>query len=278
VTNPYVDYAAYDETTREVHALLVRALAERPPSSSAGTLRGVGLGERLTVYVESATSEADVRDALVAMGVGDVRLAGLGLDVVVTGTVETTAPRIRPAPGGSSVSNVRGSGGTFGCLVKGLSGRWAGVLQVLGNNHVLARNNAAPVGEAVVQPAIDAGGAPADQIATLAQWVPLFFQGSGRTNYMDAATAAADPRLVTPQVLGIAGVSSDTVLAYVGQPVQKSGAVSGLRTSGVLAIRRRCGRTSRTSSWPARWTCCSRRPATREPFSGRPRTPRGRWR
>jgi len=236
MTNPHVDYSAYDEATREVHGLLVRALATRPPSSAAANVRGVGLAERLTVYVATATSEADVREALVAeLAVDEGRLHGVGLDVVVAGTVEVTAPRIRPAPGGSSVSNVHGSGGTFGCLTTGLSGPWRGVLQVLGNNHVLARNNAGSVGESVVQPAIDSGGTPADEIATLAQWVPLFFDGSGRTNYMDAATAAAGP-LVTPQVLGIPGVSSDTALAYVGQPVQKSGAVSGLRTAAVLAI------------------------------------------
>jgi hypothetical protein len=234
--NPHVDYSAYDATTREVHAHLVDAIAARPPSSAPANVRGVGLGERLTVYVESPTPEADVREALVSeLGVDEAQLAGLRLDVVVIGTVETTAPRIRPAPGGSSVSNVRGSGGTFGCLVTGLSGPWRGVPQILGNNHVLARANEGAVGDPVVQPAIDSGGTPGDEIATLAQWVPLWFEGSERKNYMDAATAAAEP-LVTPQVLGIPGVSSDTVLAYVGQPVQKSGAVSGLRTATVLAI------------------------------------------
>lgn len=233
----YVDYSAYDEATRHVHALMKSELAHITPSTATSTIRGVGFGKGLLVFVSSETSEDDVRREMTSQfGVPPSLLASIPLEVVVSGAPFTTAQRYRPVPGGCSGSNLYGQAGTLGCLTVGLSGTWNDELQILGNNHVLARNNAGQVGDPVVQPGVGQGGGPNDQVATLAQWVPLFFEGSGRTNYMDAATAwVSDQTLVTPQILDIAATTGNSELAYVGQGVQKSGAVSGLRSAAVLA-------------------------------------------
>ncbi len=101
------------------------------------------------------------------------------VDVVETGFFYASAftARERPAPSGISVGNANSpSAGTLGCLVLDNTD---GSLNILSNNHVLARHNAAAVGESIVQPGIfDGGSNPADQIATLNRFVTINATGS----------------------------------------------------------------------------------------------------
>lgn len=91
----------------------------------------------------------------------------------------------RPLLIGSSIGHVRGTAGTLGCFVQ-LDG--ADRLHVLSNNHVLADENRARIGDEILHPGpADSGMSPRDRIATLSGFEPLSNVGS---NLIDAAVAA----------------------------------------------------------------------------------------
>ncbi|MEZ4700227.1 MAG: hypothetical protein R2834_07860 [Rhodothermales bacterium] len=98
-------------------------------------------------------------------------------DVIETGIIRALADRTtryRPAPGGSSIGHIDITAGTLGCLV-----RKNGQTFILSNNHVLANSNAAVVGDPILQPGpFDGGRFPQDQIATLAEFIPISFPGA----------------------------------------------------------------------------------------------------
>ena len=116
-------------------------------------------------------------------------------DVVSIGKVRALAHtgRFRPAPGGVSIGHVDITAGTLGCLV-----RRGGETFILSNNHVLANSNNARVGDPIVQPGpLDGGRMPQDQIATLADFVPIQFPdrpgggscASGSAAFLNATSA-----------------------------------------------------------------------------------------
>ncbi|MCA9619714.1 MAG: hypothetical protein KC731_11830 [Myxococcales bacterium] len=119
------------------------------------------------------------------------------IDVVQTGFVYPLAftAMERPAPSGISVGNVNeASAGTLGCLVVD---NVDGSLNILSNNHVLARSNAASAGETIVQPGVFDGGSAADAIATLNRFVMLNATG----NTVDGAIArVTDPSQVVNEM------------------------------------------------------------------------------
>ena len=109
------------------------------------------------------------------------------VDVVETGSISTLAftARERPAPSGISIGHSASTGGTLGCLVVDETD---GSLCILSNNHVLANENAAAIGDAILQPgSLDGGRSPADDIARLKRFAPLAADG----NIVDAAIAQA---------------------------------------------------------------------------------------
>jgi hypothetical protein len=99
---------------------------------------------------------------------------GVRTDVVETGVLRALQgpkDRWRPVvPPGVSIGHYRISAGTFGCLV----GRGDKVF-ILSNNHVLADLNKGEEGDPILQPGSADGGTMEDQIATLAEFVPLDF-------------------------------------------------------------------------------------------------------
>jgi hypothetical protein len=126
-------------------------------------------------------------------------------------------------------------GGTLGCLVQNA----AGDLFILSNNHVLTRSNRATIGEGVVQPGlIDVGCAMilADVVADLSDFVPLDF-GGGITA-ADAAIAQVRAGAVdtSGSILNVGPLSPNTVGAFIGQNVKKSGRTTGLTFGQVGAI------------------------------------------
>lgn len=82
----------------------------------------------------------------------------------------TPRDKWRPAPGGVSIGHVDITAGTLGCLV--IRG---GELFVLSNNHVLADINRGRIGDPIIQPGRYDGGTPADEIASLADFIPIRF-------------------------------------------------------------------------------------------------------
>lgn len=131
----------------------------------------------------------------------------------------------RPVRIGCSVAHFKVTAGTVGAFVESKS-RSA---MVLSNNHVLANENNASVGDSILQPGpYDGGQNPADQIATLTQFVPINFASP---NTVDCAVGAL-----------VAGISFDSKnLDQIGQlsgvrssPIDNGDAVAKIgRTTGV---------------------------------------------
>jgi hypothetical protein len=111
----------------------------------------------------------------------------IDIDVLETGPIHPLAftARERPAPSGISIGHPAITAGTLGCLVTdGLSNTF-----ILSCNHVLANENAAAIGDAIIQPgAFDGGSSPADNIARLTQFITINPTG----NTVDCAIAQVD--------------------------------------------------------------------------------------
>jgi hypothetical protein len=110
----------------------------------------------------------------------------LEIDVIETGYFYPFAftARERPVPSGISIGNANEtSAGTLGCYV---IDNTDGSTCILSNNHVLARTNAAALGEVIIQQgAFDGGSSPADDIATLKRFIMMNATG----NLVDAGIA-----------------------------------------------------------------------------------------
>ena len=139
--------------------------------------------------------------------------------------------------------------GTLGALVEDAGD--PSLIYVLSNNHVLARENAAAIGEPVIQPGLlDENGVPTSCsasgtdytpyiIGSLSNWVPISFKALpvGRpNNTVDAAIAQTDPIEVdaSGSILDIGVIDPVPATAAVDMPVMKSGRTTGL-THGVVA-------------------------------------------
>ena len=181
-------------------------------------------------------------------------------DVIETGEIvalQDPRQRMRPARPGVSIGHFAITAGTLGCLVRN-----NGEVLILSNNHVLANSNNAQVGDAIWQPGRADGGTSADQIGTLAEFVPIAFDGTPPphggcltqllsaigvkprapmqnepgNNKVDCALARpTTPDLVNPDILNI-GVPIGAGAATLGTPVQKSGRTTGHTTGSILQI------------------------------------------
>ncbi len=220
----------------------------------------------IVVFVEAKRPEAQLRHRDLVPKAFD----GVRTDVIETGrfhalrSVLTTdlerTKRIRPAPGGVSIGHFQITAGTLGVLA-----RRDGRPVILSNNHILANQNAARVGDPILQPGPTDGGRLQDTIARLTDFVPIHFNErslgllgrllartfapllgfaglgikrlpSGRTNLVDAAVAEPiDAGIVAPDVLGIGRVHG-TKDADVGLHIRKSGRTTGVTAGRVTAI------------------------------------------
>ncbi len=198
--------------------------------------------------------------------------AGMKTDVVETGLIvaqQDPKQKLRPARPGVSLGHYQITAGTFGCLVK----RGTQVY-ILSNNHVLANSNAAQLGDAIWQPGKYDGGASADQIGTLEQFIPIGFPGdptptptptpqpSGCSplasvmkyfqaqpapvakiqinepgnNTVDCALARPlSPDLVSPDILNI-GVPIGVGAVTLGTLLQKMGRTTGYTTGQITQL------------------------------------------
>ena len=195
---------------------------------------------------------------------------GIATDVVASGIIRAFAPqtdRLRPAPGGISIGHVNITAGTLGCLVKRGNNSY-----ILSNNHVIANSNDARPGDRIIQPGpVDGGNSPADDIARLAEFIPIAFPADdangassncpiargvasglnavanlvgsqarlqavttrATANLVDAAIAGpVNPSMVSSNILGI-GEITGVREGDLGMAVQKSGRTTGY-TSGII--------------------------------------------
>ncbi|HET9150936.1 MAG TPA: hypothetical protein VFN83_04410, partial [Gemmatimonadales bacterium] len=150
-----------------------------------------------------------------------------------SGSADPTATFTRPVPTGVSIGNVNEcAAGTLGARVKK-----GGNVYILSNNHVLARENAASVGEAILQPGrYDTRcSIPANStIGNVQQWTTINF--SGGNNTVDAAIASTTTALAGNATFsgGYGQPNSITKAAALNMRVQKCGRTTKC-THGIVA-------------------------------------------
>ncbi len=197
-------------------------------------------------------------------------LEGIPTDVLEVGDLtafQSPTDRWRPAPPGVSIGHYRITAGTFGCVVRD---RNSGARLILSNNHVLANENNAQIGDAILQPGpADNGHNPQDQLATLLRFVPLHFEGETSppsclpiswllrlaqvlgfkglvdllqkpakavNNLVDAAVALPlNDGDIWDEILGIGRVNG-LVAAELGMTVRKSGRTTDLTTGQITIL------------------------------------------
>jgi hypothetical protein len=154
------------------------------------------------------------------------------------GGVDTALPwhrtRQRPLLIGSSIGHVAITAGTLGAFALH---RKTQKPVILSNNHVLANEDAAKIGDAILQPgAFDGGRRRLDRVGALIDFVPLKSRGD---NLVDAAIAAIDPEIRfdarTLTELGELQGQREEVLAP-GNAVAKVGRTTGVTRGVVTAI------------------------------------------
>ena len=162
-------------------------------------------------------------------------------DIVVTGKL--VAPRpitsiskssidrkkpVRPAPGGVSIGHYNITAGTLGFLVDVDNERY-----IISNNHVLANENDAEIGDEIYQPGPYDGGTSEDTIAYLTDFIPIKFD---EENYVDAAIASpVSPNDVTFDILGL-GIPRGFSTPFLGERVVKSGRTTGVTYGEISQI------------------------------------------
>ncbi|MFO0931503.1 MAG: hypothetical protein U1E39_02200 [Planctomycetota bacterium] len=244
--DPAVARARRHAVERYLRARRTRVRRATHPSRN---VVGVGLGIKcvggravgrpcVTVYVERKLPPGRVPRADRIVG----ELDGVETDVVAVGRfrrlggpapsfpapVDPIRPGCslgsRPAAGGPRVA------GTLGAIVTDVGG---GRRHVLSNNHVLAGENALPLGWPVVQPGPHDGGA-GRVVATLADFAAL--QRAGNLADVAVAELADGVRWTQEAMVPEATlVSGAPVLPYVGQVVRKVGRSSGHTTGFVVS-------------------------------------------
>jgi hypothetical protein len=258
-----INLATAQQTKRDNEASLIR-------KSNAVA---VGVGFKISGGVQTNEPAVIVSVArklpLAQLAEADVvprALGGVRTDVIETGEIvafQDPKEKMRPARPGVSIGHFQITAGTFGCLV-----RKGGEALILSNNHVLANSNNAQLGDAIWQPGRADGGMAADQIGTLADFVPIAFnnqppptppptgcspltqilralglQQSAPTvsnepgnNKVDCALARpTTPDLVSADILNI-GVPVGVGTATLGTAVQKSGRTTGYTTGAIQQI------------------------------------------
>ena len=197
---------------------------------------GTGVDDNGNPVVKVFTSGPEVASA------GKIAPTLDGVPVVIEETGPFTAfeltGRYRPVPTGVSVgNNLECAAGTIGCQVT-----IGGAKYILSNNHVLARENAAVIGEDIVQPGrydnspLCANYVATDKVADLSDFEPLKFDGSN--NYIDAAIALYSTTDVSCGTLaGFYGYPGTTIVTpSVGLAVKKVGRTTELTTGTISSI------------------------------------------
>ncbi len=159
-------------------------------------------------------------------------------------SLKTTSYWPRPVPIGVSTGNANeNSAGTIGARVQDSNGNF----YALSNNHVYAREDAASIGETVIQPGLyDISGSTYDpkyNLGTLSEFTWITMDGT-TPNQVDAAIALTNNASLpersnlgksTPSG-GYGTPMSATVIPTVGMSVQKFGRTSNLTKGTVTGI------------------------------------------
>jgi hypothetical protein len=217
--------------------IAARAMSARPTKSvdpvqrciALGVSHRPGRGYRLAVRIQTRSLEKSAEiERIVKKAKGEADVVYIGR-VTKRGATPFQALK-RPLLPGYSVGHFRITAGSLGCFVK----TKAGEARILSNNHVLANENDAKKGDAILQPGVsDGGDKGTDAIGSLDTFVRLKQKG---INVVDCALATIDHGIkFDPQTLTgvgkLKGVAATTV--NKGTRVRKVGRTTGL-TAGVV--------------------------------------------
>jgi len=178
-----------------------------------------------------------MKQPLVALAVDDVlpmELDGIRVDVVRSKpqvVADERTGKYRPVPAGVSMGhNPLVTAGTFGCLL------YLGDQRViLSNNHVLAAENKAAIGDIITQPGKYDGGSLQDEVARLIDFIPIEF-GPAAANQSDAAIALPSTNVTISTEILEAGRLAGISVAALGDQVTKSGRTTGLTKGQIIAV------------------------------------------
>lgn len=159
------------------------------------------------------------------------QIGGLPTDVEAVGELfaqSYTARYPRPVPCGVSCGHVRITAGTIGAIVVADNKRC-----ILSNNHVLANENFAQLGDAIIQPGRrDLGIDPQDRIAILHKFIPLSMTG---INLVDAALGFTNSQLVKADHVTFR-ISTTPIAPSIGTSVIKNGRTTQATQGTIVAI------------------------------------------
>jgi len=236
-------------TGKAFEGLTALAASTRPTHNVVG----IGVGPKMKggkpttrhcirFYVERKVAEASIpREFLIPR-----TIRGVPTDVIETGrfyalSTPIARTRLRPARGGCSVG-FKFSGAKAGFVMAGTMGTLvtneAGKHFILSNNHVLANENALPLGSPIFQPGLlDQGNPATDRIAKLRKFVKI--KVSPALNHVDAAIAElTSPSLAVRMILPKVGALKSTtpIAAAVGMAVHKHGRTTGYRRGRIVDV------------------------------------------
>lgn len=207
-----------------------RELAPVQPALALGVKLASGHDYRLAIRVQRRVLLGSNKvQAIVDAAHGEVDIRYIGrVEKLQDGA--SMRQQHRPLIVGASVGHVAITAGTLGAFVT----TGGGGLSILSNNHVLADENRAEIGDAVIQPAdLDDGADPGDVVARLTDYVPIAAAG---VNRVDAAVAALVEG-VDIDLDGALGVLGDGVVEpQDADRVEKLGRTTGHTAGRVSAF------------------------------------------
>jgi hypothetical protein len=230
-----------------------RAMAQRQAAtlevraSDPDNVLGIGIGPKLVkgIVTDTLAARIYVRKKFPKENIPRKFLLPASVDQVPTDVIAVGAIRARqsparcsvkrqrfqarPAPAGISIGHFRVTAGTLGCLVRNRDGDDF----ILSNNHVLADENKAEVGDVILQPGRADGGRRSNQrhrIGTLARFINLDL--NGKANAVDAAIGAVQPNAVRREICTLGPVAGTGRLRR-NLLVQKHGRTTG-HTVGII--------------------------------------------
>lgn len=223
-----------------VRSLGVRAMAmddvdEISPTIALGVSRKGANDFTLAVRIQRrGLQQSKQVDDIIKKSKGEVDVRYVGR-ILASQAPTPMQKRTRPVKIGLSVGHFKITAGTLGAFVRDPK---TGATMILSNNHVLANENAAKAGDAILQPGkFDGGRNPTDLIARLARFVKLKKTGS---NLVDCAVAELVPGVAfnVKSLMGIRGFlqGAGASLIDIGTPVNKIGRTTGLTRGQVTAI------------------------------------------
>ena len=187
------------------------------------------------------TKMAEMQTDVLAIG---YPMAGGGLPLEAN--PQNLLKRVRPVKGGYSIGHTDVSAGTIATCVHDIlpdnSSCKTPKYYILSNNHVIANNNDARIGDPILQPGrVDGGTNPRDRIATLNRFIPITFEPTvprnKHNNLVDAALAEGNFEELDREIYWIGYVNGWMPKANVavGRRIQKTGRTTNYTTGRITA-------------------------------------------